>query len=308
MAFPQTAPYKANIRPGWLGDVPDRNHVLPGGLMLDATTFVNADDTVVTLTAAAAKAAVTLAVEALLAPVPAGTVLNFGTRAAVAVTVNDASVSANATAIGCCALNGPIPSGEVLDFGGKKFARLSAAVAALATSVPVDALATALTQGDVATYEDDQVIEAKVTTDAAVGDETITVAALDGEIADEAEARYTPAGDFNMWTNKGIRRVPAGTPVYASIASIESGAATGVKWKDASRGVSPNTSTDRVYLVLYDVPDVIDNPSCAVVRHGSVIKVNNLPGWDDFSANTKAMIRASYECTVGAPGQEVASV
>jgi hypothetical protein len=50
------------------------------------------------------------------------------------------------------ALSGPIPSGTVLNFGTNKFARLTAAAAAGATSLTVAAIPTALVDNDTATY------------------------------------------------------------------------------------------------------------------------------------------------------------
>jgi len=112
MSFAKINPIEKNIRPGFVGDFLNREHLLPGGIKLDATTFPGVDAIAATTTGAAQ----------------------------------------GATAVPVAALAGAIPSGTVLDFGGAKFARLTANAAAGATSLTVAALPTALVNGDVARY------------------------------------------------------------------------------------------------------------------------------------------------------------
>jgi hypothetical protein len=100
--------------PRWAGDFGSRDHLVPGPFKLDAAQFVAPD--------------------------------------AVRVVVGAAGAAGNATSVPVAALSGAIPAGTLLDFGGKKFARLSAAAAAAAITLTVDALATALVDGDTATY------------------------------------------------------------------------------------------------------------------------------------------------------------
>ena len=76
----------------------------------------------------------------------------FNAPDAVVVNVGAAGAAGGALAVPVDALSGPIPSGTVLDFGTNKFARLTAAAAAGATSLTVAALPTALVDADVATY------------------------------------------------------------------------------------------------------------------------------------------------------------
>lgn len=99
--------------PEWMADFGSRDHLIPGGIRLDPAQFIGPNGTRVTLTAGAALGATALAVAALAAA---------------------------------------IPSGTVLDFGGAKFARLTAAAAAGATALQVAALPTALNTGDSAVY------------------------------------------------------------------------------------------------------------------------------------------------------------
>lgn len=100
--------------PAWAGDFLNREHLVPGGAKLDAAAF-NAPD-------------------------------------AVVVTVGAAGALAAATSVPVDALSGPIPAGTVLNFGTDKFAVLTAAAAAGATSLAVTAIPTALVDNDTATY------------------------------------------------------------------------------------------------------------------------------------------------------------
>lgn len=302
MRFADTQGYEQNIRPGFLGDLLSREHVLPGGVKLDASTFLGADDVVVIMGAAAAKEATSLTVEALLGAIPSGTILNFGTRSAVTVTVGAAGADVDDTSIPCAALSGPIPSGTLLYFGSaKKFALTTAAAAAAATSITVQALPTALVENDEATYADETTVEARLTSAASIGDTSLAVAALDGEIADAAVAYYRP--------KNVTKRIPAGTPVYAAIADIEGGANGGtsaVLWSYAGNGQAVHATNDEVRLLAYDVYDVENNNDGDLLRPGTLIHVNHLPEWSTLDATVKTHIRNKYECSVGTPGQEVA--
>jgi hypothetical protein len=100
--------------PVWAGDFLNREHLLPGGAKLDKTQFNAAD--------------------------------------AVVVTVATGGAAQAATTIPVAALSGPIPNGTVLRFSIDEFARLTAAAAAGATSLAVEALVNAVEAGDVATY------------------------------------------------------------------------------------------------------------------------------------------------------------
>ena len=77
----------------------------------------------------------------------------FNAPDAVIVDVGAAGAAGAAVSIPVSpALSGPIPSGTVLDFGTNKFARLTAAAAAGATSLTVAAIPTALVDADIAIY------------------------------------------------------------------------------------------------------------------------------------------------------------
>jgi hypothetical protein len=100
--------------PVWAADYLGREHLVPGGIKVDAAQFNDTD--------------------------------------AVVVTVGGAGAAQGATSIPVDALSGPIPSGATLRFGADEYATLTAAAAAGATSLTVAALVSALEAADTATY------------------------------------------------------------------------------------------------------------------------------------------------------------
>lgn len=100
--------------PIWAGDFLDREHLMPGGAKVDASQFLATDGALVTLSANALVSATSIAVTALANPIPANTLLRFAAG---------------------------------------KYAYSTAAAAAGATSITVEALPVALTSGDKATYK-----------------------------------------------------------------------------------------------------------------------------------------------------------
>lgn len=143
------------------------------------------------LSAVALKGATALSVDALTKRLEAGTLLYFGNRANVVVTVADADVNAAETAFTVAALSGPIPTGEVLEFSGSGagFAKTSARLATGATSFACAALAEDIDNAATATYLGGPML-ARVTVAAEVGATSVTVQALKLEIDDNAEAFY----------------------------------------------------------------------------------------------------------------------
>lgn len=100
--------------PAWRGDFGGREHIMARPAKLDPNQFTDSQAVKVTLTTNAAQNAVTLAVTALSAAIPANVVLYFGAG---------------------------------------KFARTTGLTAAGATAINVQAIPTALVNGDIAYYE-----------------------------------------------------------------------------------------------------------------------------------------------------------
>lgn len=101
--------------PRWAGDYRDRDHLIPGGAVLDPAQFVGA---------------------------------TTGTR----VVVGPAGAAGGAVSVPVLALANAIPNGTTIDFGGAKFARLTAAAAKGAVTLTVAALPTALVSLDTGIY------------------------------------------------------------------------------------------------------------------------------------------------------------
>ncbi len=161
----------------------------------------------------------------------------------VLVKVNDADVNAGETSMTVDALPGAIPSGTVLEFSDGNFAKLSANAAAGAT--------------------------------------TLTVVALDADIADDATATYDPEPGFDL--------IAAGTLVGRTIAEKLAGDPMG-PFDDAD---------DEIFIVAEDV-DVSDGDAGAeLCRHGSLIKYNFLPSWTGSSAAAKTALHAAYDIIKG---------
>lgn len=100
--------------PAWAADFVGPDKLIPGGARLSAAAFAAGDQ--------------------------------------VVVTVATGGAAQGATAVPVVALSGPIPNGTILAFDAGEFAKLTAAAAAGAESLTVEALVNALEANDKATY------------------------------------------------------------------------------------------------------------------------------------------------------------
>jgi hypothetical protein len=104
--------------PPWAGECLDADDLLPGGAKIDATAFsIYAADVVVTTTAIGNIGDRSLTVAALSAALPAGATLNFGIPGLFAVL--DAAAAAAAVTVSVVALVRIIPSGSIATFKGQ---------------------------------------------------------------------------------------------------------------------------------------------------------------------------------------------
>lgn len=185
VGFARGRGYQANIRPGFIGDFLNREHVLPGGIKVDPTSFINADDVPVVLNGESVQGATSMAIDALLGQIPAHTLLNFGARTQETVTVGTAGAAEGATTIPVDALTVEMPSGQILDFGSRSSvtATATATAAKAATSIAVTALTLAIPNGAVLDFGSRAAVSVVVgAAGAAPGDTTVPVAALSGPI------------------------------------------------------------------------------------------------------------------------------
>ena len=56
------------------------------------------------------------------------------------------------------------------------------------------------------------------------------------------------------------------------------------------------TPDDEIYLTAFDVQDATIHNDVTLLRHGTLIYEDKLPGWAGLSAGAKAWIRANYQC------------
>ena len=99
------------------------------------------------------------------------------------------------------------------------------------------------------------------------------------------------AADFAANAN-GKRYVPAGTRVGRTFTERDTNAFFGVA-ADAD---------DEIYILAYDIVDLNESGDGEVLRGGTLIKENFLPGWAGETAALKAKVRGFYQTTLGAGG------
>lgn len=261
-------------RPAWAAEAIGPDKLLPGGAQLAASLFNAEDAAVVTTTAAADVGATSLAVAALGAEIPSGTLLDFGARTVQTVTAGAAI--ATATTLPVTALTAPIANGTVLYFGTNKFARLTAAAIAGATSLTVAALPTAMDGGETATVPASSIV-ARTTANAAAAATSIAVEALAEPILSGDVATYAGGGTLK-------KRVPAGTLVGRTLADRDSGIGYG-PWESGD---------EEVRLVAFEVTDAASNPNFEPAAHNLKVYENNLPGWATWPSPQRTALRTAY--------------
>ena len=271
-----------NTRNVWAAEALSPDKLIPGGAKLAASQFEAEDAAVVTTTADADPADTTLAVSALSNPIPSGTLLNFGSRAAQTVTAGAAI--ATATALPVTALTAPIPAGTVLYFGTNKFARVTADAAQGATSLTVAALPTALAGAETASIPSSSIV-ARTTANAIAGATSITVEALPEAILTGDSATYAGAGVKK-------KRIPSGTLLGRTYTE-----------RDAGTGFGPWTNgDDEPFILAFEITDAANRPECELVAHGTKVYENSLPGWTGSTSQFKAAVRGAYQTMLAPAG------
>lgn len=160
--------------------------------------------------------------------------------------------------------------------GGTKVVVGAAGAAAGAVAVPVAALAAAIPTGTVLDFGGAKF--ARLTADAAAGAVNLTVAALPTALVNNDTATYSPAG--------AKKYVPPGTVVGRTIAE-----------RDAAAGYGPAIATDpeaEIYITAFGVLDVADINDVELVRPGSTIYENRLPGISTMDATVLGILRTRY--------------
>lgn len=166
--------HPGNLTPGWGGmmDWANISDDFLGGKFL------------VKLNGAIAIGADQMTVDALTDPLLAGQILRAAEVATVLVHLT-ANKAIGQVSLAVTALTAPIPAGTVLDFGAGKQAKTTALAAAAAVVIAVEALDTALVNGDEATYQGGE-NNIEVLKDAKVGDVTVYIGNAQFALADDS--------------------------------------------------------------------------------------------------------------------------
>lgn len=161
-----------------------------------------------------------------------------------------------------------------------------------AITVPIDALALSnrlselggviIPAGSTIDFGGDKF--ATLTAAASIGDTSLTVRALVTALVDNDTGTFRGAS--------ARRPVTSGLLVGRTFA--ERAAGTGFGAPDVS------TPDDELYLTAVEIVDAEINPDVTLLRHGTLIYEDKLPGWATLGAPTQAAIRARYDCITSA--------
>jgi hypothetical protein len=121
---------------------------------------------------------------------------------------------------------------------------------------------------------------ATLTTGATKGATTITGVTLAADLE---------GGESVTWAGVSpIRTVQSGTLVGRTFTERDNRAPYGLP--------DVTTPDDELFLTAFSVPDLAQNADVTLVRHGTLIYEDKLPGWAGLASNAKAAIRARYQC------------
>lgn len=151
-----------------------------------------------------------------------------------------------------------------------------------AVSLPVAALSGAIPSGTTLDFGGAKF--ARLTAPAAAGATALTVAALPTALVGGDTATYPGTS--------GKKQISAGSLIGRTFAE---------RGTDTPFGPAADAD-DEVFVVAYDIYDVAEINDADVLRFGTLIKENLLPGWAGVSAALKAKVRAAYQTTMGAGG------
>jgi hypothetical protein len=156
----------------------------------------------------------------------------------------------------------------------------TASAAVGATSLTVTALANPVPAGTVLAFAPSNTW-VTTTAAAAAGATTVTVSPLQFALASGEEAWFKGTGAVY---------IPSGTVLGRTIAE-----------RDAGTRFGPAIDTDaEIYLLVHDIDDAQVNDDADLYRHGSLVKVNFLPGWATMDADLKVLLTDLYQLTIGA--------
>lgn len=311
-------PHTKYRHPRWAKDFGSREHVLPGGVKVDANQFTRSNAVDVTINATGAVAANEVQ-RVTITGVPTGGAIKLlfdGAQTAdIAYNATAAVVQAALEALGNVNVGdvtvggGPGPAAFwTVTFGGQYANTNVPAMTATSTltggttpavavttttggtggpsapagstTLPVDATSGAIPAGTVLRFMPGGYL-ANVTVDAAAGATALTVDPIGFDIPDNAAAQYRGTGQVYIRSGTVIGRT------YAE--------------RDAKTPFGPAADADdEVFLLFHDIDDALDNNDGDVYRPGGLVAENFLPVFSTLSSTLKGKLRAAYQCMIGA--------
>ncbi len=147
-----------------------------------------------------------------------------------------------------------------------------------ATTISVTALSGPIPSGTLLDFGGSKL--AITTALAAAAATSISVRALGVQVNNTDTARYAGAQ---------LKTIPSGTVVGRTIAE-----------RDAKTAYGPAAaSDDETFIVAFDVLNANDIDDVELVKGGTVVKENFLPGFSALASGVKTNVRAKYVCVVG---------
>lgn len=148
-----------------------------------------------------------------------------------------------------------------------------------ATTVPVTALPGYLPAGAVLDFGGGKIVRTTApaaATATAITTEPLTVAVV--------------AADAATYAGTGLRTVVSGTAIGRTLAE-----------RDAATGYGPaDAADDEIWIVPFEVPDADANPDVELLRAGTLVFENFLPGFAGLASGIVTKLRAKYDVTLGA--------
>jgi len=167
----------------------------------------------------------------------------------------------------------------------------AAGAAVDATSVPV-----AITRLNPISTKADPVIPVEAVLDFG-GDKYATLTAAVNLAATSLTVRalVTALVDADVATYIGtVMRKPVASGILVGRTFTERGAGTGFGTPDVA------TPDDELFLTAFAVDDALINADVTLLKHGTLIYEDKLPGWAGLSTTAKTAIRTRYRCIASA--------
>lgn len=102
----------------------------------------------------------------------------------------------------------------------------------------------------------------------------------------------------------GGRLLAAEFPLTDSRKPVTAGTLVGRTFADRAAGtgfgIAAVLTDQEIFLTAFTVQDALINSDVALLRHGTLVYEDLIPGWATLTADEQAAIRARYQCIVSA--------